>query len=522
MNKYVKYSSRALIGAFWITSLSLLASCAQQGMPSGGPKDEQGPKVLYASPNFGEVNYSGEDFILEFDEFVRPNQLNSELIISPPISKESEAEIKGKKLIIPLFDSLQENTTYTVSLRNGIKDLNEGNPLDSNLWVFSTGPELDSGYIEGKVKDAFSKENIAEMWVMLYAEDSDSLPYTSQATYLTQSDANGRFRFDYLPENESFKLFALKDENADYLFSLPTEQIAFSSATVISASDSIKLSGFIETNPLTYIKEYKQIDQKFISLKFSQSIRKIQVEGIGFELKADFEKIQNPVDSLILNLYYSETQDSLALNLLIDDLNTDTIYLLSEPDSGRSYLKASFPGFHLAGKKLAPEINRAVSWSEAASILLLGEADTLSIPRQDDGFYIPDSLSGSFEVSLDDSSYCTPQGQCNDSISFKILFLDTNEAPDLIVKIPDVENAMVELLDSKGGFLNKQAGKFLKFKDLKPGKYKMRLFVDQNKNGFWDTGDYLKGNQPEKLYHYQGEIDLKKSFDLELVWELSP
>ncbi len=515
-------SFRALIGAFWVTSLILMGSCAQQGMPSGGPKDEQGPKVIAASPDFGEVNYSGETFVLEFDEFIRPNQLNSELIISPPISEESEVEIKGKKLIIPFFDSLKANTTYTISLRSGIKDLNEGNPLDSNLWVFSTGPELDSGYVEGTVEDAFSGEAVADMWVMLYMDDSDSLPYNKQATYLSQSDANGSFRFDYLPEEQEFKLFALKDENADYLFSLPNEQIAFSNERVLSATDSLKLRAFTEANPLTYIKEYKQIDQKFISLKFSQNIRDIKIEGIDFDLKSKFDDILSPIDSLIVSLDHSESNDSLAFSVLIDSVNSDTLFLLSAPDSGRSYIVPSFPDFHLAGTKLLPEIHREVLWLDGVELELLGESDTLSLAMTNGGFDIPYSLEGSFNLILSDSSYCTAQGQCNDSIGFKILLLDTNAAPDLIVQTPEIEDIVLELLDAKGNFVAKGIKGPFKFKNLKPGKYQMRLFVDKNQNGFWDTGDYLKGIQAEALYQYQGELDLKKSFDLDVNWELNP
>jgi hypothetical protein len=43
---------------------------------------------------------------------------------------------------------------------------------------------------------------------------------------------------------------------------------------------------------------------------------------------------------------------------------------------------------------------------------------------------------------------------------------------------------------------------------------------DQNLNGKWDTGDYWKHLQPEKIYTYSGEITLRANWDLELEMKI--
>jgi len=53
---------------------------------------------------------------------------------------------------------------------------------------------------------------------------------------------------------------------------------------------------------------------------------------------------------------------------------------------------------------------------------------------------------------------------------------------------------------------------------LSPGTYYIRMFVDENHNGKWDTGDYDLDQQPEEVYYYPKEIECKEKWDLTLSW----
>lgn len=54
---------------------------------------------------------------------------------------------------------------------------------------------------------------------------------------------------------------------------------------------------------------------------------------------------------------------------------------------------------------------------------------------------------------------------------------------------------------------------------VKPGTYYMRMFVDSNANGKWDTGDYRAGRQAETTYYYPDKIECKAKWDLTLTWQ---
>jgi uncharacterized protein (DUF2141 family) len=54
------------------------------------------------------------------------------------------------------------------------------------------------------------------------------------------------------------------------------------------------------------------------------------------------------------------------------------------------------------------------------------------------------------------------------------------------------------------------------FKYLRPKEYTLRIIEDRNKNNKWDTGHYGEKRQPEPIYRYPKEIQLKPNWSIEL------
>ena len=53
---------------------------------------------------------------------------------------------------------------------------------------------------------------------------------------------------------------------------------------------------------------------------------------------------------------------------------------------------------------------------------------------------------------------------------------------------------------------------------LQPATYYLRLFVDRNGNGRWDTGDFYRGEEPETVYYFPEEIECKAYWDATRTW----
>jgi len=82
------------IGLFFAIFLSLL-NCAKRGTPQGGPQDEKAPELTKAFPKLNATNFEGKKIKLSFDEYVKLQDLQKHLIISPPFKQLPEIRPQG-------------------------------------------------------------------------------------------------------------------------------------------------------------------------------------------------------------------------------------------------------------------------------------------------------------------------------------------------------------------------------------------------------------------------------------------
>lgn len=104
---------------------------------------------------------------------------------------------------------------------------------------------------------------------------------------------------------------------------------------------------------------------------------------------------------------------------------------------------------------------------------------------------------------------------------FKVNSLDTYGT--LLVNITSLHDLplIVQLLDAQDKVVKetKTVNGVAEFYYLKPQKYYMRLIVDRNNNGKWDTGNYDSDQQAEEVYYYPETIECKAKWDLTESWD---
>ena len=104
---------------------------------------------------------------------------------------------------------------------------------------------------------------------------------------------------------------------------------------------------------------------------------------------------------------------------------------------------------------------------------------------------------------------------------FKVSSLDTYGT--LLVNITDNFDdspLLVQLLNGQDQVVKsvKAVNGVAEFYYLKPEKYYMRLIVDRNNNGKWDTGCYDDDWQAEEVYYYPELLECKAKWDLTESW----
>ena len=185
---------KLILLVFCLLFLFLQNRCAKRGVPSGGEKDTIPPVMIKASPKQKSIFFDKEIITLNFDEYIKLNEIDKQLIISPPLEK-SFYDIKpkisaSKKIEIKLLKPLEENTTYTFNFGKSIQDNNEANELSYFSYALSTGESIDSLELNGKISDAINKEVSPAISLQLYPIDStynDSTIFLKKPLYVSIS-----------------------------------------------------------------------------------------------------------------------------------------------------------------------------------------------------------------------------------------------------------------------------------------------------------------------------------------------
>ena len=224
-----------LAAAFLISHFSSLifTSCARMGSPDGGWYDDTPPYVVSSSPADGGVNVTGKKVTINFNEFIKIENAQEKVIVSPPQLEQAEIKAQGKRIIVELKDSLKENTTYTVDFSDAITDNNEGNPMGNYTFSFSTGDHIDTLEVSGYVLNAEDLEPVKGMLVGLYPYDApDSVFHKEAMMRVSRTNGAGKFTIKGVAKG-SYRVFGLNDADGDFVFGQKSEAVAFSNEEVI-------------------------------------------------------------------------------------------------------------------------------------------------------------------------------------------------------------------------------------------------------------------------------------------------
>lgn len=208
----------------------LISSCARMGQPDGGWFDDTPPRVVGATPDDKATGVKAKKINIWFNEFIKIQDAQNKVIVSPPQLEQPEIKDNGRRIIVELKDSLKENTTYTIDFGDAIVDNNESNPMGNYTYSFSTGDHIDTLEIAGYVLDAENLEPIKGIQVGLYDDLSDTVFKTKPMMRISRTDSRGHFTIKGVAPG-TYRAYALKDADGDFVFNQKSEQLAFSHQT---------------------------------------------------------------------------------------------------------------------------------------------------------------------------------------------------------------------------------------------------------------------------------------------------
>ena len=172
-------------------------------VPTGGPRDSLPPVIVCMTPDKFSTDRptTGHGRIyIEVDEFVQLKDQQKEFFTSPQMKKKPTLSVRGRGIMIQLRDTLLPNTTYALNFGSALRDNNEGNPLHSMRYVFSTGPEIDSMIMSGYTADAYKADSVSKSFIWFFPADSvgnvaeyDSTIFKYKPAVIARAENNGVF-----------------------------------------------------------------------------------------------------------------------------------------------------------------------------------------------------------------------------------------------------------------------------------------------------------------------------------------
>jgi hypothetical protein len=114
-------------------------------------------------------------------------------------------------------------------------------------------------------------------------------------------------------------------------------------------------------------------------------------------------------------------------------------------------------------------------------------------------------------------------GQKNDTLKVSFKIQQARHYGTLNVKLTGIPsgNYLLRLVNDKDVLIREVKIADVasaKFDLLPPGQYRLKLIADVNKNGKWDTGNYLQHKQPEKIIYYVNPIRMRSGWDMDVEW----
>lgn len=524
-----------------IGTLSFTTSCAKRGIITGGLKDTIPPKIVSSSPKNLTTNFSGNEIRIVFSELIKVKDINKQLIISPPFKKQPTIVPQGsasKYISVKILDTLKPNTTYSLNFGQSITDNNEGNPYSQFKYIFSTGSYIDSLALMGKIKDAYEQKPDNFVTIQLYDATTfkDSTVFTETPLYVTNTlDSLKIFALENLKAGD-YKIIALKDKNNNYKYDPKTDKIGFLEQTITLPNDTVfQLELFKEKPKFKAERPIQQSNNKFY-MGFQGNPKDTKVTAtmgeniIPFKITAFPDKgkdslqlffpISKP-DSLEIKVengtYFKSFKTRIKEMKETDSLSIDAVQKSTLNFRDIFALKTTTPITTIDKQKIklidkdSANVTFNFTYNEFDQLILF------DFKKEESQKYkmeiLPGAITDNYNIKNDSLHFAFTTKSFSDYGNLKVM-----------VKNPKRYPIVLEILKSKGEIIASAASnkeEWLYFDTIEPSIYTLRIFYDDNKNGIWDTGDYLLKKQAEEIIYYSKGVDVRANWDVEQIFDIA-
>jgi hypothetical protein len=248
---------------------TLLAGCASAGDPPGGPEDTTPPAIVAILPESGAVLTELPDEVsIRFDEVVNervagtPPDIVNAVIVSPAVA-ETRVRWRRDRITARPRAGFLPGRLYRVELLPVVSDLRQNRLREGRVIVFSTGPAIPTGRLDGALVD-WPAGRPAVRGLVEAVLFPDSLPYR------TLTDSTGYFVLEPLLPG-TYRVYGVMDTNNDRRRG-PREAYDTVTVTVDSGAARAQLFAFVHDTLGPRLRTVESTDSLTVKLTFDQAL----------------------------------------------------------------------------------------------------------------------------------------------------------------------------------------------------------------------------------------------------------
>ncbi|MBL7112030.1 MAG: Ig-like domain-containing protein [Bacteroidales bacterium] len=321
---------------------------------------------------------------------------------------------------------------------------------------------------------------------------------------------------------------------------------------------------FQEDNTPQYMSEYERPDPRKLEFYFNRPlVDSFYAEPLNFEAGPDWYIREDFVigDTLVYwikdSLVYKQDTLKFHLNYHVTDsvLNyvplDDTVTMIYRKPTSSRRRKQAEQEDETESLELSINVSNGATVEMNSLIRIVpGHPVALTDPSKITLFYMEDTVEvqGTFRFDrdtnhlrkynlavgweermdyrlfLEPGAFTDIYELTNDTINMSFKTRSLEYYGKIILSMSNVtDNLVVQLMSKDQKVLMEKSiavDGILEFPFLPPANYMFKVIYDSNQNGIWDTGDYLKGLQPERVNFRTGEVNVRSNWDMEISWRL--
>lgn len=532
----------------------ILANCAKQGFPPGGPVDRFPVEIKKTVPATDATNVPLNTPIqIEFNEAVDRRSCEESIFITPLPPENVKYKWRRKRINIIFPDGLIQNRTYVITIGTGTKD-RRNNPLQSSFSLaFSTGPYLDNGRISGRVHGDGSMEG-TQIWAYDLKDTPDPNPAVTPPLYVTQASADGAFTLNYLATGR-YRVFAVRDRDVNNLYNAEWDALGVSPGDVALAdsarqTDQIFIRVAVRDTTMPFLSAAAAPDKNHVDLRFSESMDSTHINNKNNYI------IMSDINTPDVISAYQDERNAAIVRLITGSQLADSVYtvrVLQGDDLWAHPLdpqkkEITFVGAGIADTTkpqlvtmIPPDSSRDALLAAAVELVFSEGMDLTSIENH---FRLSDSLknpvTGIFGWPNSAHVIFTPDSTLKGEMMYKValpvdsVFDYSGNRFDDTLFVKHFETLNPDTLTSIAGYLSdadtSASGAFnmkaidasgtlyeirlpgpgpYRFQDIMPGRYTIEIYRDEDDNRRYSYGEAFPFMPAERFYVYPDTIQVR-------------